>query len=190
MILDVLFGFFLGNMTACVFLMVYVAWKGNKISKSRKETLKKLQDEVDALVKSLNNVQEPVSRNGITTSSVNDRLKKVRDLTEDQLAMQSQVETPQKNGLDGRSKNSLSREIKRMEEEKKEILYSILKDGFDPEVSVMTDAGIEMMPLSELMLQMGLELPPSEGDKSKSAAQKVKLTVHQGGKQDTPNLPN
>ena len=184
-VLTWLSGFAFGLFFSSVISLVYFRYNYKKLISSRKEKFKKFQEELDSLVSSMKQLPEPTSRNGITASSVSDRLKRVKELTDDQLSLQSMLEIPQKNGLDGRSKNSLSREIKRMEEEKRDILTSILTDGFDPEVSVMTDAGIEHMPLSQLMAQMGIALPTQDEPKTKNK-ERVKLTVHKGGKDTVP----
>lgn len=167
-------GFFVG----CMSIIGFLAWQGRKVLNKRKEAVKRLNDELDKILKSV----APGLESTASDDSVRDRLKRVKDITDDQLDMQSTVEGPQKNGLDGRYKNGLNREIKRMEEEKKEILSSILKDGFDPTVSVITGSGVETMPLSEFMAQMGMV--DAKVASSKPEEKVVKLTIHKGGKED------
>lgn len=84
-------------------------------------------------------------------ASVKERLNKVRELTKVQMTLSSQVEIPQKNSLDGKFKNSFSKEVKKIEEEKAVILRSILADGYDPEVSTLGDSGTETMKLSQFL---------------------------------------
>lgn len=114
--------------------------------------------------------------------SVSERLKKVRELTKLQFDLHSKTDGPQKNSLDGKYKNSLIREIKSLEEEKIEIMQSIIKDGFDPEVTtVSSDGSFKNLKLSELLGQDSLKEEKKELPKKPTH----KFTVHDGGKFDT-----
>lgn len=122
-----------------------------------------------------------------SADTVSDRLKKVKELTNQQLNLQSQAEIPQKNGLDGRYKNGLIKEVKRLEEEKTEILKSIITDGFDPSITTLDESGeVKQMKLSEFMANMGITMPKSETEKKLDQAldNVRKFTVHRGGKDD------
>jgi hypothetical protein len=79
-------------------------------------------------------------------------MNKVKDLTKEQIELQLQGDAPQKNALHGHYKNNLSRSIREIEQEKKDILQSILDDGFDPEISTLnSESKVENMKLSEFM---------------------------------------
>ena len=115
--------------------------------------------------------------------SVSDRLVKVKELTDYQLDMQSATSGPQKNALDGKYKNSLNATIKKVEEEKTELLKSILNDGYDPEVMTQGPNGIEKMKLSALMARQGHDLNPKSKVEN-IAKPKNPFTVIKGGKSD------
>lgn len=118
--------------------------------------------------------------------SVNERLSKVKEITTQQLALQAQITMPQKNSLDGKYKNRLMNEVKTLEEEKVQILNSILQDGHDPEVNVLGDDGEpQRMKLSEFLEIQGTKMPlPKEEPKTKMVG---KFTVLKGGKGETPS---
>lgn len=121
--------------------------------------------------------------------SINDRIKKVQELTKLQHQLMNGVYSPQKNSLDGKYRAGLVKEIKSMEEEKTEILKSILKDGYDPVISSANEGGVVTeRKLSHYLTEMGIDVdqllkqeqtpPPQEEE------QKPKFTVLQGGKTD------
>lgn len=115
--------------------------------------------------------------------TVNERMKKVKELTQEQLDLQSGAQGPQKNALHGRYKNGLIGRIKELEEQKNDILRSILSDGFDPEITVMDGAGVvTTIKLSEFMAQNGITMPTKPAPTS--TKQVGKFTVHRGGKDD------
>lgn len=118
----------------------------------------------------------------IKVDSVNARLRKVQEITNEQLNMQSYTERPQKNSLDGKHKNRTINEMKRLEEEKREILQSILDDGFDPSISAIDETGeVKSMKLSEYMMEYGFAEPKKPEKQEKSTVTR-KFTVHKGGK--------
>ncbi len=118
------------------------------------------------------------------TESVNDRMKKVKEITQEQLDLQSGAQGPQKNALHGRYKNGLIGRIKELEEQKNDILRSILADGFDPEITVMDGAGVvTTIKLSEFMAQNGITMPTKPAPTTPTK-QVGKFTVHRGGKDD------
>lgn len=87
-------------------------------------------------------------------SSVKERLKRVQEITQEQMDIQSYAERPQKNSLDGKYKNRSINEMERLDEEKQEILMSILRDGMDPSIGVIDDAGqVKSMKLSEYVAE-------------------------------------
>jgi hypothetical protein len=113
--------------------------------------------------------------------------KKVKEITNEQLDLYSQVSGPQKNALHGRYKNGLNGRIKELEEEKSSILKSILTDGFDPEITVMDGAGVvTTVKLSEFMAESGITIEPKKTEPV-STKQVGKFTVHKGGKDDGGN---
>lgn len=116
--------------------------------------------------------------------SATDRLNKVKEINNRQIDLQSYAERPQKNSLDGKYKNDLIKQIKLLEEEKTEILKSIIQDGLDPEIAVVTEDGdIKSMKLSEFMANMGIIMPSKKDISTQSKADK-RFVVHRGGKDD------
>jgi len=153
-------GFVFGVATV-MSMAFYYAGKEMKKKKSRVMDFYKELDKVKDTLKKATDVQE--------------RMNKVKQITKEQLDLQMQVELPQKNALDGQYKNSLSRKITSMEEEKKGILQSILNDGFDPEITIMnSESKLETMKLSEFMTRNNMSAEPTIKTKSKSKA-KLKL---------------
>jgi hypothetical protein len=93
----------------------------------------------------------------VKTTAVSEKILQVKNITATQLELQAQIEQPQKSGLDGKHKNGLNEEIKKLEDEKIAILQSILADGFDPLISVSTMSGsVENVKLSDFMTRNGL----------------------------------
>lgn len=116
--------------------------------------------------------------------SISDRLAKVKELTESQLEMQGAASGPQKNALDGKYKNGLNATISKIEEEKAEILQSILDDGHDPEITVKGPDGIEKMKLSAFLVQQGYNSAPKSKVEKAITKPKNPFTVVKGGKSD------
>lgn len=126
---------------------------------------------------------EPKATN--TKSSVNERMKRVKDITKEQLDLSSSVDGPQKNALDGKYKNGSIGELKKLDEEKNEILRSLLLDGHDLELTTIDGAGvITKMKLSEYMIYMGIDMTPTAPSKPTKTERMGKFTVHRGGRDD------
>lgn len=116
--------------------------------------------------------------------TVNERMKRIKEITNEQLDLTRQVDGPQKNGLDGRHKNGMIGKIKRLDEEKNELLKSILLDGYDPELSTVDNAGVVThMKLSEYMVLMGIKMEPKKSS-SPSIEKAGRFTIVKGGKDD------
>ena len=119
------------------------------------------------------------------TESVGSRMKKVKDITTEQLDLQSQAVGPQMNALHGKYKNGLNGRIKELELQKADILKSIITDGFDPQITVVDGAGVvTTIKLSEFLAQTGIVVPPKNQQPTKQIG---KFTVHKGGKDDGGN---
>lgn len=154
-----LIGFMAGILT-CTAYMLYYGWKLHK---------KRAQQQTETAAK----------------SSIEDRMKRVKEITHEQLELASAADGPQKNSLHGKSKNAAIRRMKDLDEEKTIILKSILADGHDPELTTMDEAGvISRMRLSEFMAQMGITMDPKENKSDRKIEQKGKFTVIRGGKDD------
>ena len=118
--------------------------------------------------------------------SVSSKMKRVKVITDEQLDLSARADGPQKNGLDGKYKNSLMSHMKSLEEEKNEILKSILRDGLDPELTTMDSSGvITKMKLSEYLAYMGVSMEPKAKSPQEIKTERMgKFTVHRGGKDD------
>jgi hypothetical protein len=139
-IVVILASFILGMVATLIILGV---WTFFLYKKQNKEKIKAIAE--------INKAAEELDKAKSGYASVKERLNKVRELTKVQMTLSSQVEIPQKNSLDGKFKNGLSKEVKKIEEEKAVILRSILADGYDPEVSILGDSGTESMKLSQFL---------------------------------------
>lgn len=118
--------------------------------------------------------------------SVSTRLKKVKEITNEQLDLQGAISGPQKNALHGKYKNGLIGRIKELEEQKVEILKSIITDGFDPEITVIDDSGVvTALKLSEFLGQNGITMPSKDSQPDAQTKQVGKFIVHKGGKDDS-----
>lgn len=115
--------------------------------------------------------------------SISSRMNRVKEITNQQLDLYSQISGPQKNSLHGKHKNNLNGQMKELDDEKAAILNSILADGFDPEISVMDGAGvITKTKLSNFMTESGIAI---ESKKPEPKTKPIgRFTVHKGGKDD------
>lgn len=124
--------------------------------------------------------------------TVDQRMKKVKELVAEQLELSRRADGPQKNGLDGKYKNQLIRQLKALEEEKNDILRSIILDGEDPTLTTMDESGtVTQMKLSEYMAYMGVTMAPKKetvAPKQEPKTERIgKFTVVKGGKDDGGN---
>lgn len=119
-----------------------------------------------------------------TKKPVSDRMKRIKEITNEQLDLTRQVDGPQKNSMHGKHKNSLISKIKSLDEEKNDLLRSILLDGHDPELTTVDNAGVVThMKLSEYMVLMGIKMEPKKPT-SPTAERVGRFTVVKGGKDD------
>jgi hypothetical protein len=110
---------------------------------------------------------------------VADKIRRVKEITREQLNLMPSTGGPQKNALHGKHKNSINRTLSSLEDEKNELLNSILNDGHDPEITSMAGDGTSSkMKLSEFLART----PPSSSEKNTNTKKINKFTVHQGGK--------
>lgn len=124
----------------------------------------------------------------VKTNTLTDRMKRVKDITTEQIELNRQIDGPQKNGLDGKYKNGLINKLKKLDEEKNDILKSILLDGYDPELTTMDTSGVvTQMKLSEYMVLMGIKMEPKKPTTGVRAEKVGKFTVVKGGKDDDGN---
>lgn len=145
-ILDILFGFILGVMSTFAGLILY-AYK-----KMPASTLK-----VSSAKAKLNKVKP----SGLTLDSK--LLAALREITDEQLSIRSQLDLPQKNSLHGKHKNTLVRRMKDLEDKKMDLLRQILASGYDPKITTLDEYGnTETVKLSEYMASMNIDMKQDE----------------------------
>ena len=109
-------------------------------------------------------------------SELKARMDRAKEISNEMSDIASRLDRPQRNALDGKYKNQILARFKALEEEKFEILKSIVKDGFDPELKTTTPDGfVTTMKLSEFLAQNNIFVekePPST-----SAPTRPKLSV-------------
>lgn len=128
------------------------------------------------------------------------RLDRAAQITQEQAELMAQIDRPSKNALHSKFKNGLVAEAKRLEEEKTELLRSIIADGYDPEVTVQTTEGVRQMSLTEYLASLGYdfrnarsaatnnEAAPkveTENEKEPTVRKVGNFFVIKGGKPDT-----
>ena len=158
--------FFIGFMFGFISMIAFIVHHKEKVTEKEKKSL------INKLSK---------------RESIDSRLKRVKEITTEQLDLQGHASGPQKNALHGRHKNGIIGQIKVLEEEKSEILRSILHDGHDPLLTTIDDSGtVHQMKLSEYMVYMGITMKPKEqlATPEPTPTQKSKFTVYKGGKDD------
>lgn len=175
--MDIAIIFILGMITGSGLFIVYGMYQLNKLKSAKT----KITDEIKKKLEDLEGKRE----------SIKTRLIKAQELTQQQIDLRAATEMPSKNAVHSRYKNGLIGEITKLEEEKIAILRSILDDGYDPEITVLTDDGAKQsMPLSQFVGVVqkkhennGNTTPPSTP--TSEAVKKVgKFVILKGGKDD------
>ena len=130
--------FILGYFSGCVSFFLYGLYSLNKREKAK--------------LKFFNEFKDYIMGERTKRTSVHKRLDQVDEITKQQLEILSTLEMPQRNSIDGRHKQRLNSEIRRLEDDKIIILESILNDGFDPKLVVANEFGErETIPLSTFL---------------------------------------
>ena len=125
--------------------------------------------------------------------SIRDRLAKAQEITRQQLDLRDQASQPSKNSMHSKWKNGLINEINSLEEEKRSILESILKDGHDPFVMVLDEetGSTKKIPLSEFLGRPSSQNTDQKNIEQESSAPEItnkhKFVVIKGGKDDKDN---
>jgi hypothetical protein len=110
------------------------------------------------------------------------------------MELRAQAEMPSKNAVHSKYKNGLVAEINEIEQQKLEILRTVLAEGFDPMITVLHDGGgKEEIPLSAYVLTSQQAVDSGAGKKQEAAPhpgmdqppRKVgKFFIYKGGKDD------
>jgi hypothetical protein len=171
-----LFGFYmLGFLSGCIFLIGLSYLSIRRDTASLDKLTKEVLDEAEDLKKKYQTVKP--------------RLKKAAEISNQQLDLLAQTQAPSMNALHSKFKNELVGQIKSLENEKRDLLRSILKEGFDPNLTIGTpDGGKEVLRLSEYMTRNGIPLDqPADAAPMPPQAKPTKagkFFVINGGKDD------
>jgi len=157
--------------------------------------------QMDKFRKKKNELLEEVKRRAADmdakSASIKDRLAQASKLAMTQAELRSQAEMPSKNSTHSKHKNGLISEIQSLEQQKIDILKTILAEGFNPIITVVQDGGAKQeVPLSEYVgaaqatvdaaLGTKPNVPPTPPTDSgpELPRQIGKFMVHKGGKPD------
>jgi hypothetical protein len=170
-----IFVFVLGMIFGAGLLMAYGVFKMKKAKSALIDQLRIKAQEMDQKEK-----------------SITDRLIKASDLAQAQMALRAQMEMPSKNALHSKYKNGLISELQDMEQQKLDLLRTVLAEGFDPTIAVIDGAGVKQdVLLSTYVNEAAVQLNESLGDQAPmpptdpTQARKVgKFLVYKGGKDD------
>jgi hypothetical protein len=172
-----------------------LAYGGYLLRKAQKELTKTLNE--GSPVKEKTKVTDA---DRVEYAKYKPRLDRAAQITQEQAELMAQIDQPSKNALHSKFKNGLVAEAKRLEEEKTELLRSIVADGYDPEVVVQTPEGMRRMLLTEYLASLGYDFrnlkgtatnkeaaPQAESENGEEpAVRKVgNFFVIKGGKPDT-----
>lgn len=133
----------------------------------------------------LNETSEAFLKKTELVGSAKLRFNKIEDITADQLSLIKQLDMPSSSASHSRYKNTLIRQLSDMENEKIEIMRSIVKDGIDPVVSFSIDGEIQKMKMSEAVTRHDAKSNVTKTD-SKIPHKKNKLQLVTNN-EDKPN---
>lgn len=170
-----LFVFLLGMFFGAGLIMAYGAYQVHKI--------RKVKDSLIAQIKA--KAAEAEQKKG----SIQARLVKAAEIAQEQANIRSQMEMPSKNALHSRYKNGLVGEIQDLEQQKLDILKSVLADGYDPMIVTQNENGTKgEIPLSAYVNEAELALADSLGETLPTDPNRPKKSgkfiVYKGGKDD------
>lgn len=170
--------FAVGILAGIAISLGYGMYQLRKINNAKEDLLKKLKSKAEEIRKQTFDVEEK-------KESIRARLFEAVKLAEEQMELRAQAEMPSKNSLHSRHQNGLIYKINELEKRKIDILRSILKDGFDPTITVLNEGGSrEEIPLSAYIARNdGVEESPATP--SPNGPRKAgKFVIYKGGKDD------
>jgi hypothetical protein len=177
--------FLLGAITGAGAFMAYGVYQVTKFRKKRSDLVEEIKKEAAKLDE--------------RTTSIKERLTKASQLAQAQMDLRNAAEQPSKNATHSKYKNGVISEINDLEQQKLDILRTILAEGFNPIITVVQDGGMkEEIPLSEYVTSaqqnmdaaMGSRkdapLPPPKPPTTQdnNPKQMGKFFVYKGGKPD------
>ena len=191
--------FLLGLIAGVGFSIAYVFYVAYRTKNKLEEKVKLLKEKLNQSippadeVKSNEDLLQQLLNTREDVRSIRDRLAKAQEITRQQLDLRDQASQPSKNSMHSKWKNGLIGEINALEEEKKAILESILKDGHDPFVMVLDEetGSTKKIPLSEFLGRPSSQNTDQKNIERESSAPEItnkhKFVVIKGGKDDKDN---
>ena len=191
--------FLLGLIAGVGFSIAYVFYVAYRAKNKLEEKVKLLKEKLNRSippadeVKSNEDLLQQLLNTREDVRSIRDRLAKAQEITRQQLDLRDQASQPSKNSMHSKWKNGLIGEKNALEEEKKAILESILKDGHDPFVMVLDEetGSTKKIPLSEFLGRPSSQNTDQKNIERESSAPEItnkhKFVVIKGGKDDKDN---
>lgn len=150
-----------------------------------KSLKKKEQKSKDSLKKMIDEIMGDTSKKQKGIKEMQDRVNKAFDITAQQLDMLAAADGPQSNAIHGKDKNKVIAEVKRLEEEKMNLLKSVLADGYDPKLVTMNEEGEkESIKLSDFLKRKGVNFD-SAATSTEPVKTKLKLSLVKKAKEET-----
>ncbi len=170
-----LVGFLLGILTLTVFTEV----KQLRVMRRIKQEIEKAFNE------------------GFKMGTVAPKLERVNAIAGEQMNYMSGLDRPSASAAHSKHKNSVISTIKKLEQEKLELLRAIIKDGVDPILSVSIDGKQQNIKTSELITLMegyqanndGVPPPPKTDSKSPRGGKILQLVNNNEEKSNVPSNP-
>src|ERR1035437_7104015 len=124
---DAFLFFFTGLVWGAVLVFMYGSYRIEKVKKAKEALLTQIKAKVAEMDKQ--------------KESIKDRLIKASELAQTQIVIRGQLEMPSNGALHSKYKNELMHEMQDIEQQKIDILKTILAEGFDPMITIVNDTG-------------------------------------------------
>lgn len=128
------FGIFIGISICAMVMYVYTDVKTQKLIRVAKESIAAAYDM------------------GFKSGTVQPKIDRINEISKEQINCIGALDQPNSNASHARHKNKLITLVKKLEEEKLDILRNILKTGADPIMTVMIGDKVKNLKISELLL--------------------------------------
>lgn len=175
-------GLLLGALIGAYLMQHYLIKVFNSKAKEINVELEKAKD---ALIKQAGNLE--------LIGSIKYRAKKAVEIFQLQQDLLGSLDQPSKNATYSRNKNTILSQIKELEEQKMDIYRSILADGVDSDMTVMTSTGEKKtMKLSEVIKlhDSGTQVPPPpQTDSQSTSAKVIKLVTNKKEEDESDETP-
>ena len=112
---------------------------------------KRLKKQIDKADKEMEQMLLRVRGQAKIEQSAKQRFKEISTLTNEQVTIMGQLDQPSKGASHSKWKRDAINRLKEIEQEKKDILQSLLNDNIDPLVTVYIDGEYKKIKISELL---------------------------------------